>query len=140
MVEILTVRAPRSDLTPPTRRVVDVTTSDSGITLPGGTLPERGWARITTTAPSPRDFELFRYSSAEATFELTSAYFKALGASGRPPPGPPPAVIVGLISSIPEGAVAYYRLSLEPSRYVVASDRASDQDGSAQLHVEFTVG
>jgi hypothetical protein len=44
MVSILRVSRRASDLTPPTRRVVDVTTSDFGITVPDGTLPARGWA------------------------------------------------------------------------------------------------
>ena len=139
MVKILTVGAQRSDLTPPTKRVVDVTTSDSAITLPGGALPARGWARITTTASSPRDFELFRYATPDATFEAASAYFTEFFSSGASPPGPAPAVIVGNISSIPQGAVVYYQLSFDLGRYVVVSDTATDQDGSAQVHQDFTV-
>jgi hypothetical protein len=140
MVTILTVRARQSDLSPPTRNVVDVTTSDRAITLPGGeTLPARGWARITTTATSPRDFELFRYSTPDATFESANAYFKEFFSSGDAPPGPAPAVIVGNISSIGQGAVVYYKLSLERADYVVVSDTASDQDGSAQVHQDVTV-
>jgi len=119
--------------------VVDVTTSDSAITLPGGALPARRWARITTTASSPRDFELFRYATADATFEAASTYFKEFFSSDTSPPGPAPAVIVGNISSIPQGAVVYYRLSFDLGRYVVVSDTATDQDGSAQVHQDFSV-
>lgn len=139
MVKILAVRAQTSDLTPPTKRVVDVTTSDGAISLPGGALPARGWARITTTASSPRDFELFRYATPDATFEAASAYFKEFFSSGTSPRGAAPAVIVGNISSIPQGAVVYFQLSLDSGRYVVVSDTATDQDGSAQVHQDFTV-
>jgi hypothetical protein len=139
MVRILAVDARRSDLSPPTKHVVDVTTSDSAITLPDGTLPARGWARITTTASRPRDFELFRYSTPDATFESASAYFKEFFSSGSAPPGAAPAVIVGNISSIRSGAVVYYRLSLERADYVVVNDTATDHDGSAQLHQDVTV-
>jgi hypothetical protein len=48
-------------------------------------------------------------------------------------------VIVGNVSSIPSGAVAYYKLSLETARYVVVSATASGQDGSAQVHQEVAV-
>jgi hypothetical protein len=139
MVRILTVDARRSDLSPPTRNVVDVTTSDRAITLPRGTLPARGWARITTSASSTRDFELFRYSTPDATFESANAYFKEFFSSGEAPPGPAPAVIVGNVSSIGSGDVVYYGLSLEPADYVVVSAPAADQDGSAQLHQDVTV-
>jgi hypothetical protein len=140
MVAFLRVRSGTSKLAPPAKSVVDVTTSDSAITLPGGALPARGWARITTTASSPRDFELFRYATPDATFEAASAYFREFFSSGSPPPGPPPAVIVGNISSIARGTVVYYQLSLDLGRYVAVSDTATDQDGSAQVHTDFTVG
>jgi hypothetical protein len=140
MVAFVRVRSGASKLAPPTKSVVDVATSDSEITLPRGALPARGWARITTTAASPRDFELFRYATPDATFEEASAYFKQFFASGTSPPGPVPAVIVGNISSIAQGTVVYYRLTLQPGRYVAVSDTASDQDGSPQVHDDFSVG
>ena len=51
MIKLLDVSKAKSNLTPPSGGgVVDVSTSDSGITLPNGTLPARGWAKVTTTA------------------------------------------------------------------------------------------
>ena len=47
--------------------------------------------------------------------------------------------IVGQREVVQAGPVSYLKLDLESGRYVAVSDTDSDQDGSKQLHQDFTV-
>jgi hypothetical protein len=140
MIGELTVGKGTSSLAPPTSDVVDVSTSDSAITLPNGTLPATGWAKVTTTVTSdPRDFTLAHYASDSTTFDEANSYVDQSISSGKVPAGEPPVRIVGNVGSFTAGPVSYLKLDLQPGRYAAVSDTDSDQDGSKQLHQDFTV-
>ena len=140
MIGLLDVSRGKSSLTPPTKGVVDVSTSDSGIALPNGTLPASGWAKVTTTAVSdPRDFTLARYASDSTTFDEGNAYVDQFISSGSAPAGDAPVTVVGNVGSFTAGPTSYLKLDLKPGRYVAVSDTDSDQDESKQLHQDFTV-
>jgi hypothetical protein len=140
MVNLLTVSKAKSALTPPTDNVVDVTTSDSGIALPNGTLPTSGWAKVTTTAASdPRDLTLARYASETTTFDEANTYVDDFISTGKEPAGAAPITVVGNVGSFTTGPVSYLKLDLTPGKYVAVSDTDSDDNGSAQLHQDFTV-
>jgi hypothetical protein len=140
MISLLTVKKAKSSLAPPTDGVVDVTTSDTGITLPNGTLPSTGWAKVTTTVTDdPRDFTLARYDTDTVTFDEANSWVDQFIGTGKQPPGPVLATIVGNVGSFTAGPTSYLKLDLEPGRYVAVSEADSDQDGSKQLHQDFTV-
>jgi hypothetical protein len=140
MIGELTVSKGTSSLQPPTSDAVDVSTSDTGITLPDGTLPASGWAKVTTTVTSdPRDLTIARYANDSTTFEEGNAYVDQFISSGKAPAGEAPVRIVGNVGSFTAGPVSYLKLDLESGRYVAVSDTDSDQDGSKQLHQDFTV-
>jgi hypothetical protein len=141
MIGLLTVSKTKSSLTPPTEGVVDVTTSDTGINLPNGTLPSTGSAKATTTVTDDaRDFTLARYDTDTVTFDEANSWVDEFIGSGKQPPGPTLVTIVGNVGSFTAGPTSYLQLDLEPGRYVAVSDTDSDQDGSKQVHQDFTVG
>jgi hypothetical protein len=141
MISLFTVKKAKSTLEPPTKGVVDVTTSDTEITLPNGTLPSKGWAKVTTTVTDdPRDLTLARYNSDSVTFDEGNAWVDEFISSGKQPSGPAPVTIVGNVGSFTAGPVSYLKLDLKPGPYVAVSDTDSDDDGSLQIHQDFTVG
>lgn len=140
MINLLTVNKSKSSLTPPTSGVVDVTTSDSAIELPNGTLPPSGWAKVSTTVTSdPRDLTLARYTSDSVTFDEGNTWVDEFISTGKQPAGAVPITIAGNVGSFTAGPVSYLKLDLQPGRYVAVSDTDSDSDGSKQLHQDFTV-
>ncbi len=140
MINMMTVSDATSSLQPPTSDVVDVTTADTGITLPDGTLPTSGWAKVTTTnTDDPRDLTIARYTSDTATFDQANTYVDDFISSGKEPAGAVPITIVGNVGSFTSGPVSYLKLDLEPGRYAAVSDTDSDDNGSKQVHQEFTV-
>jgi len=141
MLNLLDVKKAKSSLAPPTDDVVDVTTSDTEITLPDGTLPSSGWAKVTTTVTSdPRDFTIARYNSDSVTFDEANTWVNEFISTGKAPAGAAPVTIAGNVGSFTAGPVSYLKLDLKPGRYVAVSDTDSDDDGSKQLHQDFTVG
>jgi hypothetical protein len=140
MLSMLTVKKAKSSLAPPTDNVVDVSTSDTAITLPNGTLPSSGWAKVTTTVTDdPRDFTIAHYNSDSVTFDEANTWVNEFISTGMAPAGAAPITIAGNVGSFTEGTVSYLKLDLKPGRYVAVSDTDSDQDGSKQLHQDFTV-
>jgi uncharacterized protein (DUF2141 family) len=140
MIGLLTVSKSKSSLTPPTNDVVDVTTSDSAIELPNGTLPTSGWAKVSTTVTSdPLDFTIARYASDSVTFDQANTWVDEFISTGKQPAGDVPVTIAGNVGSFTAGPVSYLKLDLEPGRYVAVSDTDSDDNGSKQLHTDFTV-
>jgi hypothetical protein len=140
MIGLLTVKKAKSTLTPPIEDVVDVTTSDTAIDLPNGTLPSSGWAKVTTTVTDdPRDLTLAHYTSDTATFDEANTWVDEFISTGKEPTGSAPVTIAGNVGSFTAGPVSYLKLDLEPGRYVAVSDTDSDSDGSKQLHQDFTV-
>jgi hypothetical protein len=137
MVKTFDVSASKSNLTPPTDGLVAVTVADDAITLPTSGMPAHGWAKFTNNATEPRTLDVARFLG-NATFEEANAYFSTLF-SGPPPAGDPPAALQGGAQSIPPGAVAYVQLDLKSGRNALVSDTDDDQDGSKQIHQEFTV-
>jgi hypothetical protein len=59
--------------------------------------------------------------------------------TGNKPAGEAPVTTVGNVGSFTAGPVSYLKLDLKPGKYVAVSDTDSDQDGSLQLHQDFTV-
>ena len=59
--------------------------------------------------------------------------------TGKQPAGAAPVTIAGNVGSFTVGPVSYLKLDLKPGKYVAVSDTDSDQDGSLQLHQDFTV-
>jgi hypothetical protein len=139
MVKVFDVGTAKSNLTPPTDGLVAVSITDDAITLPTSGMPAHGWAKITNNASEPRNFMLARYVTPTTTFEEADAYFNEYFNSGKLPAGDPPATILGGTQSVPPGGVGYLQLDMKAGRYAAVSDTDDDQDGSQQIHTEFTV-
>ena len=139
MVKVFDVSGSKSSLTPPTDGLVAVTLADDAITLPTSGMPAHGWAKITNNASEPRDFTLGRFATSTTTLEEADAYFDAFFESGTPPPGEPPATIMGGAQTIAPGASGYVQLDLKPGKFVFVSDTDDDDDGSNEINTEFTV-
>jgi hypothetical protein len=139
MVKILDVSSAKSGLTPPKDGLVPVTITDDAVTVPSSGVPGHGWAKITNGGSVTRDLTLARFLSPSATFEEGTAYFNQFFQSGKLPDGPAPAALAGGVTGIPAGGTGYFQLNLKPGRFVFISDTEDDQDGSANVHTEFTV-
>ena len=87
----------------------------------------------------PRDFTLTRYDTDTVTLDDANSWVDEFIGTGKQPPGPALVTIVGNVVSFTAGPTSYVKLDLEPGRYVAVSDTDSDQDGSKQLHQDFTV-
>jgi hypothetical protein len=139
MVKVFDVDSAKSSLTPPTDGLVAVSISDDSITLPASGMPAHGWAKITNNATEPRDFTIARLATSTTTFEEADAYFNEFFTSGTLPAGTPPASLEGGSQSVPPGGSGYVQLDLKAGNYVVVSDTEDDQDGSKDIHTQFTV-
>jgi hypothetical protein len=118
--------------------VVEASTTATALSLPSSGIPAQGWLKYTTTSSDPRDLNFAKLATG-ATFEQADTYFNQFFQSGQPPAGEPPAAIADSVSSVPSGKVVYLQLDLKPANYVAVSDTDSDQDGTQQIHQEFTI-
>ncbi|MEX1006856.1 MAG: hypothetical protein WD271_03325 [Acidimicrobiia bacterium] len=139
MVKVFDVGSGKSSLSPPKDGVVNVTISDSGITLPSSGLPKSGWVKVTNGTSVPRSLTLARYLTPTATFEDGDAYFNEFFESGQVPTGDPPAAIAGGIEGIAPGSTGYFELAMKSGRYVLVSSNAEEENDPNELHTDFTV-
>jgi len=139
MIKVFDVSTSKSSLTPPTDGLVAVTIADDAITIPASGMPAHGWAKVTNNASEPRDLTIARYATPTTTFEEADAYFNTFFSTGTAPAGTAPATLEGGTQTVAPGGSAYVQLDLKSGRYAVVSDTDDDQDGSKQIHAEFTV-
>jgi hypothetical protein len=139
MVKVFDVAKPKSNLKPPSDGVVDVTLSDTAITFPSSNLGRSLTAKITNSGTASHGFTLVKINDGK-TFEDVKSYFDALF-NGDKPAGDPPGVVVGGVSGLAPGGIAYLEQSLTAGHYGYLSGQgnAPDDDYSKGLNGEFDV-
>ncbi|MEX2100589.1 MAG: hypothetical protein WEB19_04165, partial [Acidimicrobiia bacterium] len=137
MFKVFDVSSAKSNLTPPTDGVVDITLTDTAVTLPSTGIPAKGYAKIVNNGTTARDFNL-AILNGTTTVAQADAYFTQLFESG-PPAGVPPAVIDGGIIAIPKGGTAYLALDFAKGRYAYASSNSELEDDPNEIFAEFEV-
>jgi hypothetical protein len=140
MFKIFTVSG-KSNLTPPSDGVQDVTLSDTAITVPPGDAPKNVTLKITNDGTSPHSFTLLRLADGK-TLDEVKAYYDTFFDSGKAPEGEPPGVLVGGVESLAPSAVAYLEWSLPAGNYAYASTDgdAPNDDYTKGLKGTFTIG
>jgi uncharacterized cupredoxin-like copper-binding protein len=138
MVTTFDVQTPKSKAKAP-KTDLDVTLTDSGITVPEGDAPQQFTAKVTNTGKAQHSFTLARIEPGQ-TIETVKAYFDALFNTGQAS-GPAPGVVVGGINGLDPGKTAYLVAKLTPGHYgyVSTSGEAPDDDVSKGLKGEFDV-
>jgi hypothetical protein len=138
MVKVFDVSSSKSSLTTPTDGVVDITLTDTATTLPSSGVPGSGWAKISNTGTTTRDFNVALLNGTTTTAQAND-YFNEFFNSGTAPAGTPPAVLVGGVFGIPKGSAAYLALDLVKGRYVGASSQSDLDTDPNEILTEFTV-
>jgi hypothetical protein len=139
MVTVFDVKASKSSFKPPQDGVTDVTVSDTAITVPSSTAPQHATLKVTNSATTPHNFTVVKLETGKTT-EDAYAYYTAFF-NGETPAGTAPGQLVGGISSVGPGGVAYLEWDLKPGHYGYAStDSESDNaDLSKGFAGEFDV-
>jgi hypothetical protein len=138
MVTTIDVKTPSSSAKPP-KAEVNVTLSDTEITVPSGDAPQQFTAKVTNTGATPHSFTLVRIEPGQ-TVDTVKAYFDEFFNTGQAS-GPAPGAIVGGVSGVDPGKVAYLTQKLKPGHYAYLSTQgdAPDDDFAKGLHGEFDV-
>ena len=138
MVTTLDVTTPKSSAKPP-KTDLQVTLTDTGITVPDGDAPRQFTAKVTNTGTTPHDFTLVRLEPGQ-TIDTVKAYFDAFFNTGKAS-GPPPGVIVGGIGGLDPGKTGYLVQKLTPGHYgyISTGGEAPDDDVAKGLKGEFDV-
>jgi uncharacterized cupredoxin-like copper-binding protein len=138
MVTTIDVKKPSSSAKPP-KAQVNVTLSDTEITVPSGDAPKQFTAKVTNTGTTPHSFTLVNIEPGQ-TIDTVKTYFDAFFNTGQAS-GPPPGAIVGGVSGLDPGKVAYLVQTLQPGHYAYISTggEAPDDDYAKGLHGEFDV-
>jgi len=139
MVKTFDVAKGKSSLKPPTSGVTDVSISDSAITFPTDNLGRNLTLKVTNAGSAVHSFTLVKVNSGK-TLDEVKAYFDAF-LNGQAPAGDPPGVIVGGISSVNPGGIAYLEQTLTAGHYGYVSTQgtAPDDDYTKGLKGEFDV-
>jgi hypothetical protein len=140
MVKVFDVAKAKSNLKPPSDGVVDVTLSDSAITFPSENLGRSLTAKVTNSGTTSHGFTLVKINDGK-TFDEVKTYFDAFF-NGDKPAGDPPGVIVGGVSSLAPGGIAYLEQSLTAGHYGYLSGQGNappDDDYTRGLKGEFDV-
>jgi hypothetical protein len=139
MVEVFDVKGSKSSFKPPRDGVQDVTITDTAITLPSTGIPKTATVKVTNDGSDTHSFTLIRLNSG-STIDAAFAYFDAFFETGTAS-GTAPGTVVGGVSSLSPGGIAYVELDLAPGRYgyVSTSGEAPNDDVSKGLKGEFEV-
>ncbi len=139
MLKVFDVKG-KSSLKPPKDGVKDVTLTDTAIAVPPGNAPRHGTLKVTNEGTAPHSFGLVKIESGK-TLDEVKAYFDAFFASG-PPAGPAPGAVLGGVSTIAPGGMAYVELDLAAGHYGYVSTEGNDpsnDDYTKGLHGEVDV-
>lgn len=137
MFAVFDVSSSKSSLTPPTDGLVNVTLTDTAVTLPSTGIPAKGYAKIINNGTTARSFNL-AVLNGTTTIAQADAYFTQLFESG-PGQGTPPAVLAGGIQSIPKGATTYFVLDLAKGRYAYSNANSDLDKDPNEVFGEFTI-
>ena len=138
MVKTFDVASGKSSLKPPKDGVIDVTLTDTSVTVPNDSLPRKSNIKVTNEGTYPRDWNIAKLQPG-VTIDQANAYFGQLF-SGTPPKGAPPAVIAGGAHAIPPNGSVYLLADFSAGNYGYGNSRADvdDQDPN-EVFGEFTV-
>jgi hypothetical protein len=140
MVKLFDVKGSKSTTKPPTDGVVDITLTDSAVTLPSSGIPKSGWIKITNESSAPRDLTLARYESSNTDFTSVNAEVDQFFETGKWSSGSAPVLFNGGVLTLGPNGVGYVQVSNLPSGKWVAVSSEDSEDGGTPLHTDFTVG
>ena len=107
-----------------------ITIGASGYALPAG-FSGHGTFAVDNAMPLPADLSILRLADGKGQQDVVDFL------SGTTPPGPPPFVAAGGVTTISHGTTAYLPLDLDPGTYVFLAFTPDPQAGFAPL---FTSG
>ena len=139
MYKVLTVSG-KSNLTPPTRDVADVTISDTAFTVPSANAPRDTTIKITNNGTTSHSFQLVKLNDGK-TLDDAKTYFDALINTGKAD-GDAPGVLVGGVGGIAPNSYAYLEWTLPAGNYgylSVGGDDPPNDDYAKGLHGTFTI-
>lgn len=139
MYKIIQIKGSKSSFKPPTDGVDDITLSDTAITLPGQTGPKRATLKITNEGADPHSFQLVKLESGK-TIDDANTYFNNLFNAGKAD-GTAPGTLVGGVSTVAPGGIAYLEWTLPAGSYGYISTEgdAPNDDAAKGLKGEFTI-
>jgi hypothetical protein len=139
MVKVFDVAKGKSKLRPPTDGVIDVDLSDTSITFPSDNLGRSLTLKVTNSGTKPHSLTLVKLADGK-TLDDAKAYFDGFFA-GTAPAGDPPGEIVGGISTVNAGQIAYLEQTLTAGDYGYVSTQgdAPDDDYTLGMKGTFTV-
>jgi hypothetical protein len=139
MFKVFDVSTGKSNLTPPTDGVVDITFSDTSVTVPQGDAPKNLTAKVSNDGTTTHSFQLIKLNS-PGTLDATKTYFDALFETGKAE-GEAPGTLVGGVDSVAPGGTAYLEWTLPAGTYAyVSTDGDAPNDDYAKgLKGEFTI-
>jgi hypothetical protein len=139
MYKVFQVKGSKSSFKPPTDGVADVTLSDTAITVPTGAAPKSLTVKVTNEGSAPHSFQLVKLETGK-TIDDANTYFNTLFETGKAE-GTAPGVLVGGVSTIAPGGMAYVEWTLAAGHYGYISTEgdAPNDDFSKGLKGEFDV-
>jgi hypothetical protein len=147
MVKTFDVTGSKSSAKPPQDGVVDVTMTDTSITVPSGDAPQHTTIKVTNAGTNPHNFVIVKLESGK-TLDDAKAYFDAFFDSGTAPAGTAPApagtapaTIVGGVGDITPGGIAYLDWNLKSGHYGYVSTDGDlpNDDYSKGMKGEFDI-
>ena len=139
MYKVFTVTG-KSNLKPPTDGVAEVALNDTSITVPPGNAPKNLTVKVSNAGTAAHSFQLVKINDGK-TLADAYTYFNALFASGKAD-GEAPGVLVGGVSAVAPGGIAYVEWSLPAGNYgyVSTDGDTPNDDYSKGLQGTFTIG
>jgi hypothetical protein len=139
MVTTFDVTGSKSSARPPQDGVVDVTLSDTAIKVPTGDAPKSATIKVTNSGTNPHTFTIVKIESGK-TLDDVKNYFDAFFNTGKAT-GTAPGTVVGGVSDVAPGSIAYLEWSLPAGHYgYVSTDGDSPNDDySKGLKGEFDI-
>lgn len=139
MVTTFDVSSSKSSARPPQDGVVDVTLTDSAITVPSGDAPKAATIKVSNEGTTPHSFTIVKLEAGKTLADAKN-YFDAFFNSGTPA-GSAPGTIVGGVESVAPGSAAYLVWTLPAGHYgyVSTDGDAPNDDYSKGLKGEFDI-
>ncbi|MET0627984.1 MAG: hypothetical protein ABW033_05955 [Acidimicrobiia bacterium] len=140
MFKVVTVKGSKSSFKPPTDGVADVTLTDTAIEVPDGAAPKQITLKVTNEGDAPHGFQLVKLETGK-TLDDANTYFNAFFNTGTAE-GTAPGVLVGGVSTVAPGGMAYLQWELPAGHYGYLStdgDDPPDDDYTKGLKGEFDI-
>ncbi len=139
MVKTFDVASGKSSLKPPKDGVIDVTLTDTSVTIPNDSVPRKANIKVTNEGTEARDLNIAKLQPG-ATIDQANAYFEQLF-SGTPPEGQPPAVLASGIIGIPPNGSVYLLADFSAGNYGYgnALSDTGDEGDPNEVFGQFTV-